>query len=120
MNSYELFIGGQTSFYLSDTSDYQRLAMDIPGQYQTILPDEDILMGKYDHFWSAGAGGTKNEQAAAQRLVYYLLSERAQDLFCVQNAGGIPLNRRMCQEYANVNSQDFSKITGWMEEITVE
>ena len=119
-DGYELFIGGQTSFYLSDTSDYQRLAMDIPGQYQTILPDEDILMGKYDHFWSAGAGGTKNEQAAAQRLVYYLLSERAQDLFCVQNAGGIPLNRRMCQEYANVNSQDFSKITGWMEEITVE
>ena len=119
-SGYELFASGQAAFYLSDTSDYQRLAMDIPGQYQTVLPKEDMIAGKYDHLWSVGAGGSKDQQAAAKRLLYYLLSEGAQDVFCVQNSRGVPLNKRMCQEYANVNSQDFSQITDLMEEVSLE
>lgn len=119
-SGYELFASGQAAFYLSDTSDYQRLAMDIPGQYQTVLPKEDMIAGKYDHLWSVGAGGSKDQQAAAKRLLYYLLSEGAQDVFCVQNSRGVPLNKRMCQEYANVNSQDFSQITDLMEEVSLD
>ena len=77
-------------------------------------------MGRYDYLWSVGAEGTKDQQAAAIRLLYYLLSERAQDVLCVQNSMGVPLNKRMCQEYANVNSQDFSELPIIMGDIALD
>ena len=117
---YELFTTGQTAFYLSDTADYQRLAQDIPGQYQAVLPAQDILMGRYDCLWSVGPEGSEDQQAAAIRLLYYLLSEGAQDVLCVQNSRGVPLNKRMCQEYANVNSQDFSELPSMMEDLSLD
>lgn len=116
-DAYDLFVQNKAAFYLSDTSDYQRLSNEIPGQYQVVFAAEEPYIGRYDCLWSVSSSGADKSRAAAKRLIYYLLSENAQDVLCVQNAEGLPLNKRMCQEYANVNQQDFGELESYIPEV---
>ena len=116
-DGYELFVQQKAAYYLSDTSDYQRLSNEIPGQYQVLFAADQSYVGRYDRLWSVSSSGADKSRAAAKRLIYYLLSENAQDVLCVQNAQGLPLNKRMCQEFANVNQQDFGELEGYIPEV---
>lgn len=119
-DGYDMFTEQEVSYYLSDTSDYRRLIDDIPGQFQVILVTEGVRKGRFDRLFSVALNKPEKQRRAAKRLVYYLLSENAQDVLCVQNTAGLPLNKRMCGEYAGVNQQDFSDIERGIPDLVLE
>ena len=117
-DGYQMFTGQSVSYYLSDTSQYQRLMDEIPGQFQVVLGAKESSRGRFDNLFSVALNKPENNRKAAKRLIYYLLSESAQDVLCVQNSAGLPLNKRMCEEYASINQQDFSNIETFIPQIT--
>lgn len=119
-DGYEMFTDQAVSYYLSDTSDYQRMLDDVPGQFQVIFTGDAAQKGRFDHLFSVALNESGKKRKAAKRLIYYLLSENAQDVLCVQNAEGLPLNKKMCEEYAGINQQDFSDIQSYVSEVTFQ
>lgn len=117
-DGYKMFTNQEVSYYLTDTSEYQKLLDDIPGQFQIVFVDSQNIKGRFDHLFSVALDKPDKNRKAAKRLVYYLLSENAQDVLCVQNAEGLPINKRMSKEYANINQQVFSDIESYILKIT--
>lgn len=96
--AYQKFLQGDAKFYLSDTSDYQLLYEQIPGQFQVIYPKEEKLQGRFDHLWSVSRDAGRHEKKAAQWLIYYMLSDTAQNELTVKSLEGIPLNKTIFQQ----------------------
>ncbi len=92
------FLDGNVQYYLSDTGDYQHLYEQIPGQFQVIYPEQDLAEGRFDHLWSVSADAGKKEKKAAQWLIYYMLSDTAQNELAVKSLEGIPLNKTIFQQ----------------------
>lgn len=117
-DGYKMFTNQEVPYYLTDTSEYQRMMDDIPGQFQIVLAGNKSIKGRFDHLFSVALNKPDKNRKAAKRLVYYLLSENAQDVLCVQNAEGLPLNKKMSKEYTKINQQDFSDIESYILQIT--
>lgn len=92
-DAYRDFLNGNVQFYLSDTCDYQLLYEQIPGQFQVTYPDQKLAGGRFDHLWSVSKESGKKEKKAAQWLIYYMLSDTAQNELAVKSLEGIPLSR---------------------------
>ncbi|WP_432627733.1 protein kinase domain-containing protein [Brotaphodocola sp.] len=103
---YELFKDGQVKFYLSDTSDYRRINEEMGGQYLVILPFEKQFEVRFDHLWSVNANSDENQKKASEWLIYYMLSDQAQNVIGVKSQRGVPLSRRMCEVFADVYEGD--------------
>ncbi len=95
---YQAFLQGDVKYYLSDTSDYQMLYEQIPGQFQVIYVGKDLGKGRLDHLWSVNGGSGKQEKKAAQWLIYYMLSDTAQNELTVKSLEGIPLNKMIFEK----------------------
>lgn len=119
-DGFGMFADQTVSYYLSDTSDYMDMMNKIPGQFQVVLCDKGGLKGRFDRMFSVAAYKPEQSKKAAKRLIYYLLSENAQDVLCLQNAAGLPVNKLISKEFANLNSQDFSDIEAYIQDITMQ
>lgn len=117
---FGMFTDQTVSYYLSDTSDYMDMMNEIPGQFQVVLCDKEGLKGRFDRLFSVAGNKPEANKKAAKRLIYYLLSENAQDILCLQNAAGLPVNKLISKEFAKLNSQDFSAIEAYIQGITMQ
>ena len=52
-------------------------------------------------------------------MVFYLLGERAQDIFNVQNGNGLSLNRNIMEVYVN-NNEEFRPVIDQLEDLRME
>lgn len=95
---YQRFLQGDVKYYLSDTSDYQMLYEQIPGQFQVAYVGKELVKGRLDHLWSVNIGAGKPEKKAAQWLIYYMLSDTAQNELAVKSLEGIPLNKMIFEK----------------------
>ncbi|MGL5436051.1 MAG: protein kinase domain-containing protein [Lachnospiraceae bacterium] len=116
---YQLLKENEITYYLSDTSDYRQMSQEMPGYYDVVFPNRNSYPIQFDYLFSVNESAGKDEKKAAQWLIYYLLSDEAQDVLAIQNMKGIPLNKRMCADYASVNAQDFADIAVLMEQVTI-
>ncbi|GEM_PF-114928 len=116
---YHLLRDGETVYYLSDTKDYRKMSQEMAGYYDVAVPGADTYPVRFDYLFSVNSSAGKNEKKAAQWLIYYLLSDTAQDVLTIQHAKGVPLNKRMCNDFADVNSSDFADIGILMEQVTL-
>lgn len=91
--AWQDFLKGKVQYYLSDTSDYQLLYEQIPGQFQVAYPEQGAVRGRLDHLWSVNGESGRDEKKAAQWLIYYMLSDTAQNELSVKSLEGVPLNR---------------------------
>lgn len=107
---YELFQTGEVDYYLSDTSDYQQLTEDMPAQFQVLLPPADVTPARFDHMWSVSARTSDDAKKAAQWIIYYLLSDSAQNILGVRNLEGIPLSKEMSTVFMEVYQNDLAQI----------
>ena len=113
--AYELFTEGAAESYLSDTGDYRRLTEDLPAQFKVEIPKGDLRI-RFDHLWSVSASSDKYQKKAAQWLLSYLLSGNAQSILGVRELEGVPMNRDMCEVFADVYQADLAAAVGKIPE----
>lgn len=106
-NDFEAFVSGESMYYVASTgSEYAEVQDRFAGQYEVVvdLPRlENGIMACFTEAWSVSNQGSDEEQAAATRIICYLLSETSEDIFYVQNEGGTPLNKKVFADYVDVN-----------------
>lgn len=118
-NSYEDFANQEVKYYLGNIDDYSKVQSDLSGVYALNYPDAtESVAGEFCNLWSINVESTKEEYAAAIRLMYYLLSETAQDYLTVQNDNHLPLNKNILQVYMEVNN-DFIGIEDYLKKISI-
>ena len=115
--TYENFASQKVDSYLGNVADYSKVQSDLSGVYEIDFPDAtEEIAGDFCDLWSINAASTEEEYAAAIRLMYYLLSETAQDYLTVQNDNHLPINKNILQVYIDVNS-DFEGIEDYLGKI---
>lgn len=121
-NEKNEFYNGLSMLWVGSSSDYREVQNVIPGQY-VVSEIEMELEGVLTDCWSVNAQTEKTQIMAAERLLYYWLGEKAQDIMHIQYAHSIPINKAMAKEYFVVNGElDFletqleKSIFSWKEE----
>lgn len=102
------FAEGKAAFYFSDTSEYfecRKLLANEAGNYKVVKIDQKNLMCKYQTLWSVNSSG-EDEDAAAYRLLTFMLSDNAQStVFGSSNSEhALPINKDALKRYV---SEDF-------------
>ncbi|MGN0373755.1 MAG: protein kinase [Enterocloster sp.] len=107
-DGYQAFREKKTAYYLSDTSDFRQVQEDMAGIYQMRILDQtyggDLTYGSFSNLWSVNGQSAPEVQAAACRMIYYMLSERAQLELCVRGKDGLPVNRKAFATYESLNA----------------
>ncbi len=119
-SGYELFKEGKVEYYLSDTGDYKRLADEMPMQFRVMFPSQETCQVRLDHLWSVNAAAGKEEKKAAQWMICYMLSDRAQNVLGVRSLMGIPLSRSMCDVFMDVYQSELSKVGDYIPKVEVK
>ncbi len=120
---YEPFLRREKAFYLGTTDDYEAIRASLGGIYQMVvlteLQEEGKVKGRFTHLWSIRGSLEKDARTAADHMVYYLLGERVQDIFNVQNGNGLSLNRRIMEVYVK-NNDEFQPVMDELENLKME
>ncbi len=111
------FLGQRKAGYLGSIKEYAEVQQELPGIYTIEFPENTAQnKGTFQNLWSINAAASSDEYAAAIRLLYYFLSETAQDYLTVQNHNFLPLNRSVLQVYQEVNP-DFTGLDKYIERV---
>jgi serine/threonine protein kinase len=112
-NAKDLFLNGKAAVFFSDSAMFFDVREALPAQYKLAYIDSPNILGEFADLWSLNACDA-DEQKAAERLLEYMLSDNAQDILCVRNAGrALPVNRSALGVFCEVYN-DFS---GFFENI---
>lgn len=116
-HTYEDFIAQNVDGYIGGIEDYRNVQENLPGIYELEFPkDVEGMTGSFANLYSINADASGDEYAAAVRLLYYFLSDTAQDYLSVQNDNDLPLNRNIMAVYLDVNS-DFEGMESYLEKL---
>ncbi|MCD8222317.1 MAG: serine/threonine protein kinase [Clostridiales bacterium] len=120
---YELFLSREKAYYLGTTDDYEAIRASLGGIYSMVVMDQlqsdGRIKGQFTHLWSIDGNLTGDAKSAADSLVYYLLSENAQDIFNLQDGNGLSLNKTMLSTYVSSNDE-FEDIVGKLDTLQME
>ncbi|MDO4285358.1 MAG: protein kinase [Eubacteriales bacterium] len=116
---YAQFAAQEAGEYLGTTADYAQVQRDLAGIYAVSFPESADDGGIFTNLWSVSADADEAEYAAAIRLLYYFLSETAQDYLTVQNSNHLPVSKNVLQVYAEVNG-DFSGLAEYVGGVRME
>lgn len=114
------FLQGKVREYDADTGDYQYLTEQIPAQFEVEIPDTDTPLLRPDHLWSVSEAAGSDEKKAAQRLLAFMLTDRAQNILGVQYMEGIPLSKSMCDVFFDVYYGDLKDAEAYLETAKAE
>ena len=102
IGSREQFLAGETEMFLSDTLDFFNVQAALPARYRLLRIDEENINGVFKDLWSIGEN-RNNEKRAAERLLLFMLSAKAQDYLYIRNSSGIlPLNRDNLNNFVEI------------------
>lgn len=104
-NSENDFLNKKNTFYIGGSDEYVNIQNKLPGIYEVIPLQGDNLLGSFTDLWSVSAQGNQAQINAGKRVIYYLLGEKAQDVYYVQHAEGLPINKAMLEVYCTVNAE---------------
>lgn len=88
------FYNGKTGVLLSDSNDYFDVQSKLSGHYEILKATNgnDKISANYTMYFSV-FGNNKDQQKIAERLLWYLYGDSAQDIIFLQNKGnGLPVN----------------------------
>jgi len=106
---YEPFLRREKAYYLGSTDDYEAVRASLGGIYRMVVPvtlwKEKKLKGTFTHLWSIDGSLEGEEKRAADSMVYYLMSETAQDVLNLQCGNGLSLNKKMLETYVKSNDE---------------
>lgn len=119
-DTYNDFASQNAHIYFGMVSEYSKVQRDLPGIYEVDYPGASVeTYGRFYNLWSINALADDSQYNAALRLLYYLLSETAQDYLTIQNNNCLPLNKDIMQVYIEVNG-DFEKLLPYLETVKVK
>lgn len=101
----EEFLKQKNPFCVSDVSHFYQIQETLSGLYSVEPLEGDDFWGTLDSFFSVNKLVSREEQTAALRLLYYFLSQNAQDVFHLQNEGEIPVLKEVFDEFVQVNQE---------------
>ena len=116
-DDYEAFINDESN-YLGYVTEYDTVQEDMAGRY-IIDETKDDRKGRLYSTWSINCGCNADELAAGKRILYYFLSDIAQEIYTVEYSQGLPLNKEVWDIYMDVNS-DFDFLTDIVDTYTYE
>lgn len=119
-SAIQSFLQGKSSEYDADTGDYQFLTEQIPAQFEVRIPEESEPLLRPDHLWSVSEGAGEDAKKAAQRLLAFMLTDRAQNILGVQYMEGIPLSKAMCEVFFDVYYGDLKDAESYLETAKAE
>lgn len=110
---YEPFLRREKAYYLGNTDDYEAIRASLGGIYQMVVMgkmqrdgrDGQKIKGQFTHLWSISGELEGDGKTAADSLVYYLMSETAQDVFNLQCGNGLSMNKNMLKTYVEGNDE---------------
>jgi len=103
---YELFAAGGSGILVSDTARYFDVQAALAAQYTLLRAEGAENLCRFTDLWSVSALSGKDEIAAAERLLAFMLSENAQDLLYIRNrTGKLPLNKNALAEFVGVHDE---------------
>lgn len=111
-NVYEEYTGGQAN-YVGTFLDYDRVQNDMAGIYA--IREDKIENETFAYVFSVNKDSTDENKIAAFRVMYYFLSNTAQEELALTYGLGIPMNKEVWAEYVEYNS-DFEYLTSALEE----
>ena len=109
---YEEYTGGQAN-YVGTFFDYDRVQNDMAGIYA--IREDKIEDETFAYVFSVNKDSTDENKIAAFRVMYYFLSNTAQEELALTYGLGIPMNKEVWAEYVEYNS-DFEYLTSALEE----
>ena len=103
----EAFLGDSLPYLASTTRRLRDVQGSLPGYYAVFIPEgyESLDVSCLDNSWSVNADESENRKLAAQLFLGFLLSDWAQNLLCLQNGAGIPVNRNVFEQYIGINPE---------------
>ena len=104
-NNLELFLQEKTPVYIGSLQDYGLIQNNLAGKYEIKLPQRNKIQTAYGDTWSVSSQADEAQKNAGERLLYYLLGERAQDILYVQNKRGIPIEAAAQKIFCEVNPE---------------
>lgn len=97
------FLKEKSRYYLGNTRDYADVQETFAAVYQVgQIADYKDLEGEFVNLWSIRSDVSEDEYNAAVRLLYYYLSETAQDYYTIQNNHAIPVNKTILNTYKDI------------------
>jgi len=102
--SLDEFLNRTSLSYIGNSNTYYQVNNGLPGEYMVQAYDLDNTMCFTDT-WSVSDQAEEEEVQAAERIIYYLYSEWAQDVYYIQCPGALPLNQNELQVYMEVNQE---------------
>lgn len=114
------FLEGQADAYLGSVADYDSVQEALAGRYRLVWPEEtQELSITPTNVFSVNEKANEAEYAAALRLLYYYLSDTAQDYLTIQNRSHLPVNKAELQVYIE-NEDEFEGLTDYLDRLSVK
>lgn len=117
------FFNGENSVLLSTTKDYFNVQKSFGGRYKVVgIVEKDKTYCQFDNEWSVG-NGSKDEIKAAKKLLEFMLSSAAQDVFyfdAAEKSGILPLNEKTFDNYVFDIFPELVSICGAVENYSFE
>lgn len=109
---YRDFCEGKSN-YSGTVLDYDRVVQDMPGRFEVSKPDKKNPI-HYNQTWSVNVNIKKYQQIAARRVIGYLLSDSAQEVFSIENNVGLPVKQSILEDYLEIYS-NFDYVTDYLK-----
>lgn len=117
-DDYDQYLNNKAN-YLGTVMDYERVQTDMAGVYAIDTTANDGRQGEFGNLWSIKQGVTKEEKAAAVRILHYFLSEISQETLTIENSQGIPLNKNILSMFVEIN-YDFAYLEETLEQTSMK
>jgi serine/threonine protein kinase len=111
--NYEDYTNGAANF-TGSFLDYDRVQTDMAGVY-SIREENTIDDTEFLYVFAVNGQAAAEKKNAAFRIVYYMLSDHAQETLALTYGLGIPLNKNVWAEYVEYNA-DFEYLTEALEQ----
>nr|AGS53139.1 putative serine/threonine protein kinase [uncultured bacterium contig00040] len=110
------FLNDGLPYLASTTRRLREVQENLPGYYAVFMPagSAGISVTFDGCLWGVNAAADSNKQLAAQMFLGYLLGDYAQNVLCLQNGVGIPINRNVYGQYMDINP-DLAYVRGLVE-----
>jgi len=104
-NDLTAFLEEKNPYYVGSFDDYEMIQAELPGKYEVSLPESERQQIKMTNVWAVSNRGTTAQENAGVRLLYYMMSEQAQDILYVQGDDGFPMHAELLTVYISINPE---------------
>lgn len=97
------FVNGSVPIYISDSSEYDDLLVDMAGRFEPVGIDSEIIYGFFSNELMVSSFCTDDKYECAVALLTYMLSDQGQETMHIKNNdSAAPIASQAFEEYKNV------------------